>query len=228
MPASSCRSTIRGSPRITTARRASVAGGVPAQSSRAASRSSTTRLRGIPAERVRFHTCYSINVAPRVHDMELKDFVDLMLQIKRGRLLDRGRQPPPRARVAGLGGREAARTTKSSSRASSPTASRWSSIPELVAQRIARFASVVGRERVIASNDCGFATSAAGDEPIRTSPGPRSRRSQKAHGSPRSGCGGVPDRRNAVPKTALPAEAERCVRACPARRPAGQRAAGRA
>ena len=37
--------------------------------------------------------------------------------------------------------------------------------PELVAQRIARFASVVGRERVIASNDCGFATSAAGDEP---------------------------------------------------------------
>jgi 5-methyltetrahydropteroyltriglutamate--homocysteine methyltransferase len=36
--------------------------------------------------------------------------------------------------------------------------------PELVAQRIARFASVVGRERVIASNDCGFATSAAGDD----------------------------------------------------------------
>jgi len=36
--------------------------------------------------------------------------------------------------------------------------------PELVAQRIARFAKVVGRERVIASNDCGFATSGAGDE----------------------------------------------------------------
>jgi 5-methyltetrahydropteroyltriglutamate--homocysteine methyltransferase len=34
-----------------------------------------------------------------------------------------------------------------------------------VAQRIARFAGVVGRERVLASNDCGFATSAAGDEP---------------------------------------------------------------
>jgi 5-methyltetrahydropteroyltriglutamate--homocysteine methyltransferase len=37
--------------------------------------------------------------------------------------------------------------------------------PELVAQRIERFAGVGGRERVIASNDCGFATSAAGDEP---------------------------------------------------------------
>ena len=36
--------------------------------------------------------------------------------------------------------------------------------PELVAQRIARFASVVGPERVIASNDCGFATASAGDQ----------------------------------------------------------------
>jgi 5-methyltetrahydropteroyltriglutamate--homocysteine methyltransferase len=36
--------------------------------------------------------------------------------------------------------------------------------PELVAQRIERYAGIVGRERVIASNDCGFATSAAGDE----------------------------------------------------------------
>ena len=36
--------------------------------------------------------------------------------------------------------------------------------PDLVAQRIARFAGVVGRERVIASSDCGFASSGAGDE----------------------------------------------------------------
>jgi len=36
--------------------------------------------------------------------------------------------------------------------------------PELVAQRILRFASVLGPERVIASADCGFATAAAGDE----------------------------------------------------------------
>jgi 5-methyltetrahydropteroyltriglutamate--homocysteine methyltransferase len=32
--------------------------------------------------------------------------------------------------------------------------------PELVAQRIAQFAAIVGRERVIASTDCGFGTSA--------------------------------------------------------------------
>jgi 5-methyltetrahydropteroyltriglutamate--homocysteine methyltransferase len=36
--------------------------------------------------------------------------------------------------------------------------------PELVAQRLERYAGIVGRDRVIASNDCGFATSAAGDE----------------------------------------------------------------
>ena len=36
--------------------------------------------------------------------------------------------------------------------------------PELVAQRIGRYASVLGRERVIASNDCGFGTASAGDQ----------------------------------------------------------------
>ena len=29
-------------------------------------------LRGIPEDRMRFHTCYSINMGPRIHDMELK------------------------------------------------------------------------------------------------------------------------------------------------------------
>src|SRR6185437_14523121 len=41
-------------------------------------------LRGIPREKVRFHTCYGINMGPRVHDMELKDIVDLILQINAG------------------------------------------------------------------------------------------------------------------------------------------------
>ena len=36
--------------------------------------------------------------------------------------------------------------------------------PELVAQRIARFAHVVGRERVIAGADCGFASFAGSNE----------------------------------------------------------------
>ena len=36
--------------------------------------------------------------------------------------------------------------------------------PELVAERIERFAGIVGRERVIAGTDCGFASARAGDE----------------------------------------------------------------
>src|SRR5262249_12559999 len=41
-------------------------------------------VRGIPREKVRFHTCYSIDVGPRVHDMELKDIVDVLLTIHAG------------------------------------------------------------------------------------------------------------------------------------------------
>ena len=51
-------------------------------------------LKGIPEDRVRFHTCYSINVAPRIHDLELKHYVDLMLRPRAG-LFDRGRQSAP-------------------------------------------------------------------------------------------------------------------------------------
>jgi 5-methyltetrahydropteroyltriglutamate--homocysteine methyltransferase len=39
-------------------------------------------LRGIPEDRVRSHTCYSINMGPRVHDMELRDLVDIVLRIR--------------------------------------------------------------------------------------------------------------------------------------------------
>ncbi|MBX5491669.1 MAG: methionine synthase, partial [Chloroflexi bacterium] len=38
-------------------------------------------LRGIPAERVRFHTCYGINEGPRVHDASLAEVVEVMLKV---------------------------------------------------------------------------------------------------------------------------------------------------
>src|SRR5262249_12727545 len=41
-------------------------------------------LRGIPRERVRFHTCYSVAFGPRVHDLELKHVVDIILKIRVG------------------------------------------------------------------------------------------------------------------------------------------------
>jgi len=120
-------------------------------------------LRGLPEERVRFHTCYSTNVAPRANDLELKYFVDLMLQIRAGgysieaanprhehewRVWEEVRLPDDKVLLPGVVSHCITLVEH----------------PELVAERIIRFASVLGRERVIASNDCGFATSAAGDE----------------------------------------------------------------
>jgi 5-methyltetrahydropteroyltriglutamate--homocysteine methyltransferase len=120
-------------------------------------------LRGIPEDRVRFHTCYSVNVAPRVFDFELKHFVDLMLKIRAGAYVIEAANPRhehewqvwqdtplPEDKVLIPG-----------------VVSHCIHLvehPELVAQRITRFAEVVGRERVIAGTDCGFGTSGAGDE----------------------------------------------------------------
>ena len=120
-------------------------------------------LRGIPEEKIRFHTCYSTNIAPRVHDFELKHFADLMLQVRAAAYLVEAANPRHEHEWAV-----------------------WQDVklpddkivipgvvshcvhlvehPELVAQRIIRFADVVGRERVIAGTDCGFGTSGAGDE----------------------------------------------------------------
>lgn len=120
-------------------------------------------LRGIPQDRVRFHTCYSVNIAPRVHDLELKHFVDLMLAIKASaylieaanprhehewQLWEEVKLPEDKILVPGVVSHCVHLVEH----------------PELVAQRIVRFADLVGCERVIAGTDCGFGTSGAGDE----------------------------------------------------------------
>ena len=120
-------------------------------------------LRGIPEDRVRFHTCYSVNVAPRVHDFELKYFVDLMLKIRAAAYLIEAANPRHEHEW------ELWRDVKlPDDKILVPgVVSHCIHLvehPELVAQRIVRFAELVGRERVIAGTDCGFGTSGAGDE----------------------------------------------------------------
>ena len=120
-------------------------------------------LRGIPEERVRFHTCYSINVAPRVHDLEMKHYVDLMLKVRaqaysieaanprhehEWRIWQEVKLPEDKLLIPGVVSHCVYQVEH----------------PELVAERIERFAGVVGRERVIAGTDCGFASARAGDE----------------------------------------------------------------
>ncbi|HEY1545576.1 MAG TPA: cobalamin-independent methionine synthase II family protein [Xanthobacteraceae bacterium] len=120
-------------------------------------------LRGIPPERVRFHTCYSVNIAPRVHDFELGHFADLMLQVNAGAYLIEAANPRHEHEWAVW------RDVKlPDDKILVPgVVSHCIHLvehPELVAQRIVRFAEVVGRERIIAGTDCGFGTSGAGDE----------------------------------------------------------------
>jgi len=120
-------------------------------------------LRGIPEDRVRLHVCYSVNVAPRVHDLELKHFVDLMLKVRaqaysfeasnprhehEWRVWQEVKLPDDKILIPGVVSHCVYQVEH----------------PELVAQRVERFVDIVGPERVMASNDCGFATSAAGDE----------------------------------------------------------------
>jgi 5-methyltetrahydropteroyltriglutamate--homocysteine methyltransferase len=120
-------------------------------------------LRGIPRESVRFHTCYSINMGPRVHDMELKDVVDVILRVRAGAYSFEAANPRHEHewRVwEGVALPEGALLIPGVITQSTVLVEH----PELVAERIERFAGVVGRENVIAGADCGFASFAGSTE----------------------------------------------------------------
>lgn len=114
-------------------------------------------IRNIPAERVRHHTCYGINMGPRTHDMEMKHLTDIILGIKANyysfeyanprhehewKIWAGAKLPEEKVLMPGV----------------VTHATVLVEHPELVAERICRFASVVPKEQVIASTDCGFAS----------------------------------------------------------------------
>jgi 5-methyltetrahydropteroyltriglutamate--homocysteine methyltransferase len=116
-------------------------------------------LRGIPPEKIRFHTCYGINEGPRVHDAALKDIVDLILKVNAGaysfeaanarhaheyHVWETVKLPGGKTIIPGV----------------ITHASNIVEHPELIAERITRFAKLVGRENVIAGSDCGFSSQA--------------------------------------------------------------------
>jgi 5-methyltetrahydropteroyltriglutamate--homocysteine methyltransferase len=120
-------------------------------------------LRNIPPDKVRHHTCYGINMGPRVHDMEVKDLIDIILKIKAGAYSFEAANPRHEHEWKIWGN---AKLPKD--KVLIPGVISHSTVlvehPELVAERIARFASLVGKERVIAGSDCGFATFAGSKE----------------------------------------------------------------
>jgi 5-methyltetrahydropteroyltriglutamate--homocysteine methyltransferase len=120
-------------------------------------------LRDIPPEKIRFHTCYGINMGPRIHDMELKDIVDLILTIRAAAYSFEAANPRHEHEW------KVWKNVKlPDGKILIPGVISHSTIlvehPELVADRIIRYAEIVGRENVIAGSDCGFATFAGSKE----------------------------------------------------------------
>jgi len=116
-------------------------------------------LRGIPAERVRFHTCYGINEGPRIHEASMYELAGHMLRVNAGaysfeaancrheheyHLWETVQLPDGKKIMPGV----------------ITHASNIVEHPLLIAERIVRFANLVGKQNVIASADCGFSSQA--------------------------------------------------------------------
>ncbi|MGA8411240.1 MAG: epoxyalkane--coenzyme M transferase, partial [Xanthobacteraceae bacterium] len=114
-------------------------------------------LRNIPAEQLRIHLCWGNYEGPHHRDVALADIIDIVLLAKphaisleaanprhahEWELFEKVKLPDDRVLIPGV----------------IESKSNFIEHPELIAQRIARYANLVGRERVIAGSDCGYGT----------------------------------------------------------------------
>ncbi len=117
-------------------------------------------LRGIPADRIRLHTCYGLNAGPRTHDLMLAEIAPFMLRVNAGaysfevanprhyhewKIWQDVQLPADKVLIPGFIGH----------------ANSYVEHPELIADGLCNYASLVGRERVIAGADCGFSSRAS-------------------------------------------------------------------
>jgi 5-methyltetrahydropteroyltriglutamate--homocysteine methyltransferase len=116
-------------------------------------------LNGIPAERVRFHTCYGINEGPRIYEANLPQIIEHVLKVNAAsfsfeaanprheheyHVFERVKLPDGKVICPGV----------------ITHASNIVEHPEWIAERLMRFANLVGRENVMAGADCGFSSQA--------------------------------------------------------------------
>jgi 5-methyltetrahydropteroyltriglutamate--homocysteine methyltransferase len=113
-------------------------------------------LEGLPEDRIRYHVCWGSWPGPHTSDVPLRKIVDLILKVRAGAYLIEAANPRhehewkvwrevklPAEKILVPG-----------------VISHSTNVvehPELIAERLIRFADAVGRENVIASTDCGFA-----------------------------------------------------------------------
>ena len=112
-------------------------------------------IRGLPSDRIRFHLCWGSWHGPHTTDIPMRDIVDVMLAVQAGgysfeagnvrhehewRVWQDVKLPEGKVILPGVVSH----------------ATNVVEHPDLVAERITRFAGLVGREHVIASTDCGL------------------------------------------------------------------------
>ena len=113
-------------------------------------------IEGLPADRIRYHVCWGSWPGPHTSDVPLKEIVDLILKVKVGAYVIEGANPRhehewqvwkdvklPDGKILVPG--VVAHATNVVEH------------PELVAERLVRYAKLLGRENVLAGTDCGFA-----------------------------------------------------------------------
>jgi 5-methyltetrahydropteroyltriglutamate--homocysteine methyltransferase len=117
-------------------------------------------LRGIPPEKVRFHTCYGINEGPRIHEAALEDVVEYMLKVNAGAYSFEAANPRHEHEYH-LWESVALPAGKLLIPGVITHASNIVEHPAWIAERLVRFARLVGKENVIAGADCGFSSQAS-------------------------------------------------------------------
>jgi len=112
-------------------------------------------IEGIPQDRIRYHVCWGSWPGPHTTDVPLKDIVDIILKARVGAFLIEGANPRHEHEW------RVWENVKLDGRVLIPgVISHATNIvehPQLIADRIVRYAKTIGRENVIAGTDCGFA-----------------------------------------------------------------------
>jgi len=116
-------------------------------------------LANVPFDKVRVHVCWGNYEGPHTHDIDVAKILPIVLGIK-AKALSLEAANPRHEHEWAVWQEVKLPDDKVLLPGVIDTSTNYVEHPELVAQRIERFARIVGRERVIASTDCGFGTSA--------------------------------------------------------------------
>jgi 5-methyltetrahydropteroyltriglutamate--homocysteine methyltransferase len=114
-------------------------------------------LRDIPRDRIRFHMCWGSYHGPHEYDIPLRDIADLILQVKAGSYSIEASNPVHEHEWEVWRGLQLPEGTT----LTPGVVGHFSDFienPELVAQRLVRYASVVGADHLMAGTDCGIGT----------------------------------------------------------------------